>query len=727
MSSIATIRVESPAPIIRATVPLEPGAFDRQGMTASMALRTLDGRMLKTQWDPVVLEVDGEHVELAEIIAHDESPGLGPVTYDVVYDSADRGTIVLKPHAREAINTPPTFTLDGVPVQTQWAKRVFRSGEVARTRRFWAPNITGWVTVYDGQDVAQYDVVLHAAAPASKPLFFSSFALKQSWGGFETAWPEPAMWLSTFLIGLAPPRTDGKKWILPQRYVRRWRFTTHATGDQAGKLFAQQLMAEQGLGVADTWDTNETWRPLRMPFPSHLTPGMKALMQQAARDEWTGVSTALAQGTAYGTNIKPGTPGGRVGLFTPWGVDYGGSTGGADRELVNQKAVYFVCTGAQDAVRALHAEAAMVAYRTPTFLLEQDGSVCRLEDWIDGTGAPLGGWRINGVDGQFVGKQREQDGAFRFWINRLPAVDASEFDASEWDRLTQYAAIDGAIDHDGIAPIDDQHLVRYWSAATALALLTNDPFAGWMLRSRAEVWRMGQVTAGNAQIERSQIAAWPAHGTTWGRGQGHPLALCTIAHAISDNAWRRRWAPFLRQYASSIYLAQMLNGFLRAAPAYIKNGPIFFGASGAPLYAVTTCDEEVYVAVAAWAVTRELHLWNELEYRIGRDSLTRLAGAIWLQAWVGGALQAPHDYLAVRNLKRSDPPFIACVPTNGADAAEVAHIFALVLSLAPGDPTVASYVAKRGGLAGVLSSYTSSYKLSLGIDDDVFLIAALGG
>lgn len=722
MNVFAKVRVEVPNRIVRATVPLPPGAFAWNKDATPIALRAPDGRVLLTQWERVIMERDKRHVELAEVLAIDDAPSFGgPVTYEVLEQQPRRDRPAQPGSWAEAfLDRQPELVMDGSTLPCDvYAPGQARSGAVANTDRFAGPGYAGFATTFAGSDVVLLDFYIHDALAQSRPKFFNELALRYDGSVCFTAWPEPLLSdVRGSHVLLAGKRADGNAWILPQRYVRRWRIALAGPGSE---VQARAILDDAGWGVCDQWSQRGCWRPHLMRFPdgAKLPAQLVSLMRAASSIEWTEIRDALANGTTYGTNVKPGQPGGRVGLFSPWGVDYGGSTGGADRELVAQQAIYMVVAGSEFALRAMRAEASMVAYRTPTFLMEENGVPCKHEDWIDGAGNPLGGWEINGVDGNFAGAERQRDGAFGFYANRTPPAGV-KFDQSEWDKLTQYNP-DSTHDDDGFKPTDDQHLVRYWKAAAGVALLGDGDFEKMMLRSRSEVWRMGQLTGGNCKGELAQIKSFPQHGTVWGRGHGHPLAMSSIAYDIGNDNWRHRWDAFLTEFANGILDAQMPNGFLRAAPAYIKNGSMFFDAQGRPIYAVTTPDEEVYVALGAHGVVcpdgATDHAW-----------ISELARAIWEHAWRSGSEgAAPCDYLAVRALARSATPFVRDLdPRNGHDDAEVAHVFALAIAAGYShEPHVEAYVAKRGGLQGVLSRYTSAYKLSLGIDDDIFLIREL--
>lgn len=729
------ITVKQSGPVLRATVPLPAGhRWNPNG--CPFALVSPQGKTLRAQWERV-FDHERDGVRIAEVLALTPEAETG--TYQLVAGRSADNFAIPQPMARAWFGgAAPRFELhhangDVEVIQAEWASRTAtdgqvlplyeRNGPVAMTRRFYCRHFVGWATIYHGLDVVEVDLIFHNGHPNSPHLFFKELRLlgldNFNACQFVSAWPDPTLQSSTSnYITLVGRRADGKCWIFPQRYTRHWRFVIHSGSTDAASD-ASALAFGGGFGAADSWTSQYAWIPMNLPLPDlagHPVHGPRMVAE--CQSQWAANKTALVNGTTIGGGVKPGAPGGRLGIFNVWGADYGGVTGGTDRELAHTLGICGALTAEPSAYLALQSEFAMTAYRTPIVLVESNGAPCRTIDWLDASGKPRGNWSVSAVDGRFA-LQNKQSGAFGFYPLSIPTLPATEYDAAEWDRFS-------TADGDGLAPHDWQHFVRAWSPAVALVLLRNDMIAKWTLQSWSEVWWMACLTDGKMAGEAALLKQYPNHGTTWGRAHGHGWAMAAATYAISGTPWRSQWVDRLMAFSDTMDIAQMSNGLRRAIPGFIKMGPMFVDANNQPLHAATTPDEEVYLELA-WRGAN-----NALSYpfdaTIVHNSTARLVSdGFWDFAWgkVGYSGALP-DWVAVRPVPRSATPYTTCPVHNNGDNAEVALVLAFVLFDGTADTRAREMIAKiAGSSSNPLASLLARNWTNLAIDDTAFLIAAL--
>jgi len=707
---VSKLLVRRPCGIVRASVPVP---YFPPGEPPELSARSPSGATLAAQVDLVYAPSRRGAPGVVEVSFADPAPPSMPAVYEVVAGIEAAGLAQPGDAAAEAFRAGVPLDRGQGPELADWVCDR-RDGALQHERWFALPWCRGAATFYDRRDVVRVDLAVHAAAAGSPHLFLERFrlALPSGWRA-ASAWPEPLgdEAAGSGLEPLSPRAPSAAAWVVVQRQARLFRLVCYA--DPADRALAEALARSEDFGASDQWAELPAWLPSGLPLPrlDARTAGLAATLEALAAGEWTGISTALRDGTSFGTNATVGLPA-RIGHFVPWGVAYGGTTGGADREVVAQKALAAVMSGAPEAISAIQAEAAMVLFRHPCLLLEGDGTPVALERWLDATGHPLGSWRLSAIGGEF---EPGRDGAFGFA-------------AASLERPASGAWVEQEVQAFGLGPgqyqrIDDQHLIRVWSPLVALALLRNDALAAWALRDLSEVWRMQQRTYGRLAGELAALDAWPGHGTLWGRGQGHPLAMAAATVVLSADAWRSRWRRHVAECAMLLDEARMPSGFRRAHPAYIKDGPVFFDAQGNALWATTTPDEEVYLEVGARCC----------ELALGRSpAWPELALAVWRQAWQSGAAPGPADFLAVRGVARSSAPLESCSPRYHVDDAELGHAFAFAYAdgSAQAYPEFAQAVGALCGnhadpIAGILAKMPNPYRASLYADDFAFLLRQL--
>jgi hypothetical protein len=251
---------------------------------------------------------------------------------------------------------------------------------------------------------------------------------------------------------------------------------------------------------------------------------------------------------------------GRMGWGHPWGVAYGGMTGGAEIHIVD--GVETAELGAVQGWQLLRAVHRMQTDRMPSTLYDLDGEPSSVEDWLRNAGSPTA----------YV----------PFLHFMLPTLESDDpFGVNEAPRFQiDYVAAMGLVPsyeglHFQFDPHDLQHLVRYTRTAKALVWLANDQLASDDLRMQAENFhfsyhRWYNASGGYAQStglrwDRDFVDTHPGKAFEFGRGEAWGLDCMNAAYATSDPAWRTRKRPWFDDVLQLLADGQAAcTGFLQA-------------------------------------------------------------------------------------------------------------------------------------------------------------------
>lgn len=705
--SVSTITVQRPAPIVRATVPLEPGlAWDP--VASPLQLVSPDGVALPTQWEQVLAYPDGS-VRVAELLAV-VPVAAGPVCYDVVEASVRDARAKPAPWAAAWLGNPPRLVVDGVERSTTWSSVSHRFGGVAITRRFFARNFVGWVTAWHGLDVVQLELVVHNGHPGSPDMFFDSIELAAPAGSTFAApcWPQPG--LSTLADGklqLVGKRSDGFAHALVQRGSHCWSLVLH---DGSQSKLAAELAAGAGWGVASAWTDVDAFgaASLRLPHLAYRAGTLAADL----RGEWSAFSGALASGSPVGM-----TSGGvgRLDWQHPWNPKYGGVTGGGFRHQWH--GVDLAATGEPAGLQLFQARLATLMDRHAVVITQPNGVPLVLEQWLDASGKPRG-WSVSASDARFDGKT---DGPFGF-----AAVQGVNVGARTPPELAHFKQpIAGSTVAGAFYPIDFQHWDRALQDAEALVQLDHSPVAEWWLKVNAETWRMSLVSQGRLAGALAGAKQRPGWGSPWGRAHGHGMRFASMAYAVGDAPWRARWQPVLADCAELMITAQGPTGLWRRdeSSKNLASSP-FLGR-----FALTKGTEEALLANGALGLARSVGVHDaELVDAVDRWSCSGLWDYLWGSGSTGGA---PTDYVAIAPKGEALWPDAALALRLNADREEIASPLgaAMLLRRVTGVPLAPEQVAAARRWCGnapdplAWLKVQSNYKLL--IDDCAPLHAAL--
>lgn len=637
----AKLTVVRPAPIVRATVPLEP-PIPWTPERCPLVIFAADGRELLTQWEPVAfaqgdVPTEAQLVRVAEVLALDtDPPHAGPATYTVQLDPRPPRERIAVPLAWARLLAAETPGLEtcGLSLVIDGQRHPFtvgaryRSGPVALTIALRAPHAFAWLTVFHEQDVAWLDLVIENAQPGAGTWYFDELALAAIVPPLHlsSVWPEPDVRAGIGgTLQLVAARADGRLHALEPRGWRVFQGCLHDSLP-ASDVLAGDLAAGSGWGVVDTWTSVDAYLPhaLRIPDLAYRAPELR----NACRAQWAAIASALSSGAPFGMGT---TQGGRLDWRHPWGHQYGGVTGGGYRH--QWPALEVLATGEPAGLLELRARLRMIADRSPIAIVQPNGKPAHLELFMDPFGIPRGGWRMSSADATF-----HKDGALG-WSKASSALPAGR------EVCTEHAAVLA------YSPIDFQHADRATKPAEALVYLANDPIARWWVGMAAELWRFSQSTDNRLHAAVQKARSLPAGGATVGRADGHGWELAAAAFALSRTPHRKRWAIWLEHFAELLTTAQLPGGLFQVLPLANKNNVAPpFGDGKRANYLAAKGTEEALLAGALFAVARCGALVPPLSVA-ALEAVDRWSiGGVWY--WLAnGAHAAPTgftDYVAVR-------------------------------------------------------------------------------
>jgi hypothetical protein len=248
-----------------------------------------------------------------------------------------------------------------------------------------------------------------------------------------------------------------------------------------------------------------------------------------------------------------------IGWGHPYGVAYGGMTGGAEIHLF--EGLETVTSASPWGYRHLHALHRMHTDRHPATLYNGDGNPSTIEDWLVENGnndyVPFH---------HFLTPSIGSNDPFGF--GQAPQTQNSHIATNglqPWYENT----------HFNFDPHDYQHFIRYTRGAKALIWLGNDSIAKDDILMQAENFNLSyhpyaNNAGGGAQgtgmkTDRDFVDTYPGIGYATGRGESWGTDAMITAYAIGNNAWRVRKLPWFRDLATLLSDGQSTcNGFIQS-------------------------------------------------------------------------------------------------------------------------------------------------------------------
>ena len=411
--------------------------------------------------------------------------------------------------------------------------------------------------------------------------------------------------------------------------------------DGVGRAFCVRGFDGRGQEYWSWWN-RETSRyfPQRhqLPLLDHLAP---AAIDAEVDGELAFLTQHLANGT--GINNYPIATG-NLGWGHPYGVAYGGMTGGLEINCFD--GIVAATAASPRSFRLYAALHRMQTDRQPNALYQIDGSPSTVEEWL-----------IENGEFDYV--------PFEQYV--VPLIFSSRPDPFGLRNASQ-AHID-YVRANGLQPVyepmhllydphDYQHFVRYTRSAKVLAWLANDSLAKDDLRLQAENFHLSYHQYFNSPFATAQgsgllnsirsVQAIPGKGFQYGRGEAWGLDCAVAAYSLSSPAWRARKLPWFMLQTQMVLDGQAAcSGFIQAAVS-VKAVDGKYHARQMIEQSIT---ENVYVGLHE-SVFREAH--PPFAFMVRDILVSSLRAFVSEMAWFPGE-SGPWRYTGVGPLDRSQP------------------------------------------------------------------------
>lgn len=284
---------------------------------------------------------------------------------------------------------------------------------------------------------------------------------------------------------------------------------------------------------------------------NHRLPNLSGMTSAAAIDaENTAKLNGMIEQIRTGASGQFPIQAGNLGWSHPYGIAYGGMTGG---ERIDQiPGVDVAWSGSQNAFRYIELRSKMMTERQPFALMTSKGVPTKVEDHMI-LGGNAGPWLPFHLWMTFIG----DDSYFDF--QSAPTFQ-SDFVANQGKKPAYEQTLRN------YRPIDLQHLIRYSGDLQTLTWLGNDSVSKFQLRQAAELFRMthhegalsnnGYVGGHTLRARQLHTAAFPGVGVDYRRSQAWGLHATVAAYATGDTILRARLRPWLADVSRCVQAGQ---------------------------------------------------------------------------------------------------------------------------------------------------------------------------
>lgn len=328
--------------------------------------------------------------------------------------------------------------------------------------------------------------------------------------------------------------------------------------DGGGRAFCVRGFDVRGREYWSWWNRDTArYFPQRLQLPrlDSLNPGA---LDAAIDGELDDLSTHLADGTGTG-GYPLAAP--RLGWGHPYGVSYGGMTGGLEIQFYD--GIEIAAAASPNGFRLTSLLHRMQTDRQANALYQLGGQPSSVEEWRIDTGTDAYVPFEHFVVPLVFGSRPDP-----FGVRGAPTfqVDYVEANGLKPAYEGQYLGFD---------PYDYQHFVRYTRSAKVLVWLANDSLAKDDLCLQAEMFNLsfhplannpgGGFQGSGMRAMQTFVAAHPGNGCGFGRGEGWGVDCVVASYACSPRDWRATKLPWLKQQAELLMQGQAsCSGFIQA-------------------------------------------------------------------------------------------------------------------------------------------------------------------
>jgi len=351
-----------------------------------------------------------------------------------------------------------------------------------------------------------------------------------------------------------------------------------------------------------------------------------------------------------------------LGWAHPWGVKYGGMTGGSEiYPLDGFKAAF---SSAVDGYLLTQITHRMYMDRQPIAFFNSSGDPSAVEDWL--LPSPIEHLPFN-------------------YFKILSGSD----DPPNWSSSPSFQV--NYVQQNGLAPpyeadlkghaaIDQQHYIRYMRSPKVLTWLGNDAMAKEDILQSAEAMRLsygryptsasGYVSGPSLLADINSVASKPGVGFAFGRGEAWSIDAVNAAYAIGSPAFRAKVLPWYSDVLDTVAAGQ------QSCTGIIQSIIIFSILGGQ--HSIRQAPEQTIIAVALTGMLETVLKDADppsaarLQTVIQDSIYGLLTGASWHDPQGG-----PWISMAVDDLNPQTPPYCGYIPPGGtAPGVEKIHVHA---------------------------------------------------
>lgn len=734
---------------LRATLPVPPGFFHPEQAIVPLSLTNFDRRVMPTQIETVSRYADeADGADVVELIARVERPPGSPpgerMSFFVAHNPHPSGEIETTESVAAFMNTPGAIRLttrdlfghkyssdlledvreddgravvlkDGLLTRQRKTHSILEPVETVPGAQGTYPRMMGVhavVTEWTGEDVISLDLNVHnglSGLDKSDPLddalheiYFDQLDLRipRGWVVMQAfdnpLFGDPELKSGWRTYPVVEALQNGKTHMMPRQSHFWRRFVIYKERNDATERKAREILEERGLAFCTTgrapagqsywsWWNRETARFLatnrRLPSIDHV--GLHEIRQDFAAD-LQHYASHVAAGTVPGYPVISEA----LGWAHPWGVKYGGMTGG--EEIFLYDGIELAASGSNDGYRLAQLIARMYVDRQRTSLYNKDGRPAAVRDWVQDA--------------------ESSDSYVPFEYFLLPNLSSNEpFGFEEaptfhHDSAVSQGKVPGyASELKAFKPIDLQHYVRYTRNLKVLAWLGNDALSKNELAMSSEAFRLsyhehynspnGHAQGSSLRSALDYVGEHPGWGVGFGRGEGWGLDTAVAAYAVGDDDLRERYYDWFTKIADLVEQGQSTcTGVIMAQPQLGKAGG---------QYRVMQSFETAITQNALWAMNqtafrgRSAQRANRLDDVLERSMYAQISPLVWRDGSHG-----PANWIAMGAFNKQEPPFCGPPPpdgdTEGSDHYQLWSSFAYAFELT-GDPQFLDRAAEAAG------------------------------
>lgn len=536
--------------------------------------------------------------------------------------------------------------------------------------------VHAYVSAWAGEELVGLDLRIHngfdghdtgdPTDDAFRNVYFESIALEVPNGWFVQGAFEDPFFRDAFVDGgvtvfpLVDANDDGKMHMMPQTASTHRRLMLSPLGNQDR---SRAYLEQEGLAFcqagSDPGDAHEYWswwndNTARFLAQKHVLPSLEHLgggLDAELQGEFDFLWNLFENGSAYGTYPVPYA---RMGWAHPYGVAYGGMTGGD--EINAYQGVRTANAASPSGYRRLQLNHQMHTDRMPNAYFQKNGESSSLEEWLQPqTFGP----------GPYI--------EMSFFMSVFNG-DPFGFNSAPTFQNDHVASAGLAPDYDFTLDLYEHHhmthLTRYTRNAKALSWLGNDSMAKDDLVHQAEMFHLtynefyndafGKQFEAGMRWDMSYVEDRPGVGYRTGRAEGWGIDTMNCAYAVAEPGWRALKYGWFDTLGNLIADGQAAcSGFLQA-----NISPKFLDSKYRARQSIEAAIMENGIRGTIETVYRGR---SSAHVALLEDVLVdSLYAMISTTSWPLGS-SAPSRYVAVGPLDEDLPPWCGFVPPDGQD------------------------------------------------------------